>query len=83
MFYRGEVRGGVVLLPSDATLAEGTEVLVVSKEQVVEENEQEKNSSIWSALSELGRVVESRSCDLPADLARNHDHYLRGLAKRS
>ena len=83
MVYRGEVRGGVVVLPSDAMLAEGAEVLVVSKEEVVEENEREKTPSIWSALSGLGREVESRPCDLPTDLARNHDHYLRGLAKLS
>ena len=54
MVYRGKVRGGVILLPSDARLAEGTEVLVVSKEEVVEENEQEKTPSIWSCAQRIG-----------------------------
>jgi len=38
--------------------------------------------TIWQKLAQLGRDVESLPCDLPTDLAANHDHYLHGLSKR-
>ena len=40
------------------------------------------SESIGQKLAVLARRVESEPCDLPDDLASNHDHYLHGLNKR-
>ena len=77
MIYRGTVKSGVVVLPADVTLPEGTEV-----EIVVTEGEPPTSSGIWARLAELGRWAETQPSELPPDLAENHDHYLHGLPKR-
>ena len=38
--------------------------------------------TIGHKLAALANQVESEPCDLPDDLAANHDHYLHGLEKR-
>jgi virulence-associated protein VagC len=75
MTYRGTVRSGVVVLPTDVSLPEGAEVVVV-----VSEGDQatEKIPGIWAKLEALGRWAETLPTDLPPDLAKNHDHYLHG-----
>lgn len=78
MTYRGTVRSGVVVLPADIELAEGTEVVVV----VPESEPAEAAVDVWAKLADLGRWAESQPCDLPADLALNHDRYLRGRPER-
>lgn len=42
-----------------------------------------KKPSVGQKLAALGKQVESEPCELPHDLASNHDHYLHGLSKRS
>lgn len=42
-----------------------------------------EKGSIWARLQAVGKASEELPCDLPADLAVNHDFYLHGLPKRS
>ena len=79
MTYQGTVQNGVVVLVGGATLPEGTRVTIVPSAA----EGQDPERSIWDRFEELARWAETQPCDLPADLARNHDHYLHGLPKRS
>jgi hypothetical protein len=45
--------------------------------------EQPGNGSIWARLHAIGQAAEELPCDLPTDLAANHDFYLHGLPRRS
>jgi hypothetical protein len=45
--------------------------------------EQPGKGSIWAKLQALGKAAEKSPCDLPTDLAANHDFYLHGLPRRS
>lgn len=47
------------------------------------ENSSASQPSVWQHLSQLGKTLEETPCDLPEDLAANHDFYLHGLSKRS
>ncbi len=79
MTVRGKVQGGVVVF-EDAALPEGTEVTVTASESVAQSNA--ARPRIWEKLEELARWAEGQPCDLPSDLAANHDHYLHGAPKR-
>ena len=69
MTYTGTVRNGVVVLPPDAKIADGTPVRV----EPVDE------PPTWGEVfKDLIGSVEG----LPPDMARNHDHYLHGAPKR-
>ena len=72
MTYRGIVKDGVVHLPPDAVLADGTEVDVAPCET------DETQPSIFEKLGKLAGQADG----LPPDLARNHDRYLHGPAGR-
>jgi hypothetical protein len=82
MTYRGTVQNGVVVLPSGTTIPDGTVVTVVLPSPTSEGDNGKDTRTIWQKLADLGRQVESEPCDLPSDLAANHDHYLHGLPKR-
>ena len=71
MTYRGEVKNGVIVLESGASLDEGTVVLV---EPVLSDSE----STLADRLQNVIGVAEG----LPADLAEQHDHYLHGRPKK-
>ncbi|MCK4342031.1 MAG: hypothetical protein KAY37_09950 [Phycisphaerae bacterium] len=68
MTYRGIVKDGVVVLPGDAKLPEGTEVRI---EPVFIPDE------TTAPLSERLWRLAGWASDLPSDLARNHDQYRR------
>ena len=68
MTYKGTVKNGVVVLPPDADLPEGTEVNVTACEAPAEED-------AFSAL--VAKLAKPRP-HLPADYALNHGHYVRG-----
>ena len=72
MTYKGKVRNGVVVLESGAGLPEGAEVVV---EPVVERDEY---ASLREGLLKFAGAVK----DFPADMARNHDHYIHGTPKK-
>ena len=77
MTYRGTVRQGVVVLDGGVTLDEGTTVEVLPVP--VGDGPTVTEPTIWDKLLKLAGSVP----DLPADAARNHDHYLYGTPKRS
>jgi len=72
MTYRGRVEGGKVVLEEGVRLAEGMEVVV----QPVEPGREVR--SLREGLLALAGVIEG----LPADLARNHDHYIHGMPRK-
>jgi hypothetical protein len=72
MSYTGIVENGVVKLPPNASLPEGTKVRVESLEP---ESERE-------AMVEELRAIARSMPELPPDWASQHDHYLYGNPKR-
>jgi hypothetical protein len=72
MIYKGQIKNGVVVLPPGLDLKEGTEVEVTP---VVSEKEAQDFTDA------LLRIA-NRTKNLPADLAKNHDHYLHGSPKK-
>ncbi len=70
MTYRGTVSNGTVILPSEAKLPDGTEVLV---EPVAGPSE-----PVGKKLMALAGILK----DLPDDFAENHDHYVHGAPER-
>jgi hypothetical protein len=82
MTYHGTVQNGVVVLQNGAMLPDGTIVTVVPSLRSSPESPGNETRTIWQKLADLGRQVESEPCDLPSDLAANHDYYLHGLPKR-
>lgn len=82
MTYYGTVQNGMVMLHAGASLPDGTCVTVVPVADMAQQATGSDMQMIWQKLADLGRRVESEPCDLPPDLAANHDHYLHGLPKR-
>ena len=72
MTYRGTVKDGVVVLPPEAGLPDGT---------TVEVQPVSPDGSGPDPLDELLHVA-GRIEGLPRDLAAQHDHYLHGTPKR-
>jgi len=82
MTYHGTVQNGVVILQGGEMLPDGTVVTVVPTLRVSHESLGDDTRTIGQKLADLGRWVETQPCDLPEDLAKNHDHYLHGLPKK-
>jgi hypothetical protein len=82
MIISGTVQNGVVVLGEGQTLPEGAVVQVFVLPTAEPPTEGPATPSIWEELAAIGREVESLPCDLPEDLAINHDHYLYGVPKR-
>jgi hypothetical protein len=70
--YRGMVKNGVVLLPPEAKLPEGTAVEVIPEQLTPEQD---------SFLAAVMKVRKPRA-HWPKDYARNIDSYLYGAPKR-
>jgi hypothetical protein len=66
------IENGVVVLPPQAQLAEGTKVRV----EPVEHDE------AMPTLEELLAPLAGNATGLPSDLAEQHDHYLRGTPRK-
>jgi hypothetical protein len=75
---RGRVRNGVVVLAAPGALREGTEVVVEPLPQRSKKTGNAKQPTVSRALVRLAGKAKG----LPADAARNLDHYLYGHAKR-
>jgi hypothetical protein len=69
----GVVRNGVIVPDSDSPLPEGTRVRITAPVPP---------PTVWEKLRQLAEKYENEPCDLPEDLALNHDHYLYGTPKR-
>ncbi len=79
MTYRGKVKGGVVVLEAPLPLPEGTTVEVRPLEEAQVEGADDKE------LEELRQTLlrwAGKAQGLPADMAKNHDHYLHGRPKK-
>ena len=74
MTCKGRVKNGVVILEGGVSLPENAEVKV----EVVGQGKPEKPLS-WA---EVFKDVIGSVDDMPADMARNHDHYIHGTPKR-
>jgi hypothetical protein len=79
MVYEGHVKNGMVVLDNPVSLPEGARVRVhladeTADEVVLDEQGQTLGQKL---LRYAGKAV-----DLPADAARNHDHYLYGTPKQ-
>lgn len=72
MSFAGKVQNGVVVLPPEAKLPDGTEVEVTPLVTAQQAND------FTDRLVDIAEKVRG----LPSDLARNHDHYLHGLPKK-
>lgn len=71
MRFRGKVKNGVVVLPRNAKLANGTEVEITPIAKP-------KSDDFTDMLIRVAKKVRG----LPRDLAAQHDHYLYGTPKR-
>jgi hypothetical protein len=84
MTYHGTVQNGVILVEGGVRLPEGVEVRIelVDGTAAKPKRPVDNEPTIGQKLAALGRWAETQSCDLPDDLAENHDYYLHGLPKR-
>ena len=73
MKFTGVVKDGVVVLIEGPRLKDGTPVEV----EVTDSDENRPT------LAEIFKNVAGKAVGLPSDMARNHDHYLYGLPKRT
>ena len=83
MTFRGHVKNGTVVLDKPGALSEGAVVEVVA---VTESTPTTKETPSTPAPRTLYDRLESfigAAEGLPPDLARNHDHYLHGLPKKT
>ena len=74
MSYKGTVKNGVVVLPPEARLPDGTEVEVIPGAELLPEDD----PSIAAVL----KLAKPRP-HWPEDYALNHAHYLKGHPKKS
>ncbi len=79
MTYRGRVKNGVVVPEPGARLREGMNVRIepVAETEDAAESAKETRQLREGLLSFSGVIKEG-----PADLSRNHDHYLHGTPRR-
>ncbi len=77
MTYRGRAKKGVIVLEGGVQLREGMDVRVEVADEAVAPEQQETEKLREGLLSFSGAVKEG-----PADLARNHDHYLHGTPRQ-
>ena len=70
--YKGTVKNGVVVLPPEARLAEGSTVEVTPLQGV------EEDPPFLQAILKLAKPR-----DWPEDFALNHAHYVKGHPKKS
>lgn len=76
MTYSGTVKNGVVVLEGLEGLPDGTRVRVEPVE--ADATPARGSKTLGEALLELAGAID----DLPADFARNHDHYIHGQPRR-
>ncbi len=78
MSYIGKVENGVVVLPPEAALADGTEVKVEAIRSSQDQQAEATGESFYDRYKEFIGMAN----DLPPDLAENHDHYIHGAPKK-
>ena len=71
MTYRGRLRNGMVVFDTPVSLPDGVEVEVSPATGAT--------APTWA---EAFKDITGRAEGLPADMAKNHDHYLHGAPKK-
>jgi len=79
MVYRGHVEKGVVVLDDPVALPEG---LAVNVEPSTGDRQEADLDESGETLGQKLLKHAGKAVGLPPDLARNHDHYLYGIAKK-
>ena len=79
MVYRGHIKNGRIELDEQVRLPEGAPVEVSVAGQQGASGTDELGPTLYERL----KPVIGSAKGLPPDLARNHDHYLRGAPKRT
>lgn len=74
MTFIGKVSNGSVLLPPGIHLADGTEVQINPIAPPLAPDRKARVAALRQLVASLD--------DLPADLAKNHDHYISGTPRR-
>jgi hypothetical protein len=72
--YKGTVRNGVVVLPPEVKLPEGTEVEVIAGSELLPEDE--------PFIAAILKLAKPRP-HWPKDYALNHAHYVKGHPRKS
>jgi len=72
MSYTGTVEGGVIKLPPEAVVPNGTKVRIETIEPPTDRR---------PLVDKLRAIAESMP-EMPADWAAQHDHYIHGTPKR-
>jgi hypothetical protein len=72
MSFEGKVENGIIVLDNGQQLPEGARVEVIVRDAPA------PKATLRDRLLNLAGTVD----DLPADMARNHDHYIHGGPKR-
>jgi hypothetical protein len=80
MELEGVVQNGVIVPQGECPLPEGTKVRYAPTEGPVPQGP--PRATVWDRMRQFARESEQEPCDLPADYAINHDHYLHGAPKR-
>lgn len=81
--YTGVVTNGVIVLENGTVLPEGVVVNVELVSEPIVRLAEPDESKAASPLGELLLKFAGVAKDLPADMAKNHDHYLYGAPKVS
>ena len=79
MIYHGYMENGVVIFPEAVDLPEGAQVRV---ELAIEKQAKGPPGQNTETLGRKMLKHAGRASGLPADAARNHDHYLYGSARK-
>jgi hypothetical protein len=75
MEIEGVVQNGVIVPQGGCPLPDGTKVTITPSAGC--------RPGPWDDILQLVDEIETEPCDLPTDLAANHDHYISGAPKRS
>jgi len=78
MIYHGHVKNGVIVPDVSVTLPDGLRVTIEIPEAESEKTRDDKSETLGQKLLKYAGRAEG----LPADAARNHDHYLYGTPRR-
>jgi hypothetical protein len=79
MSYRGQFKQGVVIFDTPPPLREGAVVEVAPVDQPPASGPDQRELPAWG---EVLKDFIGKAKGLPADMARNHDHYIHGARKR-
>jgi len=73
----------IIHLPKDSGVVPGeVDVIIIQPKKQAMEAESKAPSDKWLLVEDLSEAATQLSvCDLPSDLAENHDHYAHGTPK--